>query len=746
MAVISPLVNLDSLQAVEREAVAGIAGGKGYGLWTLAKLALPYPATWVVTAAVFEEFRQQVAVADQEEILARAEEFVADRVMQELRELPDCLYAVRSSAGVEDSAEKSFAGMFVSVLHVKREEIPAAVASVWASCLGERVRQYCGEVLLPGMAVLLQPMVNARLSGVCFTINPSPTSAAENDAFLIEMVPGLGETLVQGETTPVRLTGSFGALATCSDYPWLPELLLAAMRLTEETGSPVDLEFAVDEAEKLWILQQRPVTRVGYSHVLDMSGYKKAYKRALCSLDIEFLIDGCIKFLASYLEVPANLDRWMVMLTNENDGQQELWVNERLDEAVVRMVGARIAAEPDYLERLRARYAHHHRRILAWQETAWADSGLPLAERLYDFFEFIGPINAHYYAPMHIIEALSALLLRVMRSVDATTADDDFFAIVTADVVSLGHLFAAECEKLNAQLCQSMGGVPADPASLPEQLAACLEDMEERYGFLNCHQPYEEPYGAEAILQLIMDASAGREKDTCCGNESIDVAAIAQKYRDDAQFNQLAAWLKFWLEIRNQKMEYLYYIYAKAGPLFDEVGAALGRSREDVWKMDRASIIRSLRGDSACRISDSGRPAIFHDGRQVVLRENLRVLQAHAEVAGGTLTGRAVYGSGKLTGTVKVAFTPEALEELGQDTENLIVVTGMTTPDFVPLMMKKAVALITDEGGILCHAAIIAREMRMPCIVGTGSATERLQDGMTVVIDLDRGLVKIGRE
>jgi len=71
-----------------------------------------------------------------------------------------------------------------------------------------------------------------------------------------------------------------------------------------------------------------------------------------------------------------------------------------------------------------------------------------------------------------------------------------------------------------------------------------------------------------------------------------------------------------------------------------------------------------------------------------------------------------------------------------------ILVSSMTTPDFVPAM-EKASAFITDEGGVLCHAAIISREMQKPCIIGTGRATTVLKDDDLVEVDANRGIVRI---
>ena len=68
--------------------------------------------------------------------------------------------------------------------------------------------------------------------------------------------------------------------------------------------------------------------------------------------------------------------------------------------------------------------------------------------------------------------------------------------------------------------------------------------------------------------------------------------------------------------------------------------------------------------------------------------------------------------------------------------------TEMTTPEFVPAMLKAA-AIITDEGGITCHAAIVAREMKKPCIIGTKIATKVLKDGDLVEVNADNGVVKL---
>jgi phosphohistidine swiveling domain-containing protein len=93
---------------------------------------------------------------------------------------------------------------------------------------------------------------------------------------------------------------------------------------------------------------------------------------------------------------------------------------------------------------------------------------------------------------------------------------------------------------------------------------------------------------------------------------------------------------------------------------------------------------------------------------------------------------------GVITGKVKVVNNPKELSKLH---EGDIIVTSMTRPEFVH-GMKKAGGIITDEGGVTCHAAIVAREMKKPCVIGTKIATKILKDNELVEIRAHHGLVR----
>ncbi|MGC8940472.1 MAG: phosphoenolpyruvate synthase [Candidatus Nanoarchaeia archaeon] len=92
---------------------------------------------------------------------------------------------------------------------------------------------------------------------------------------------------------------------------------------------------------------------------------------------------------------------------------------------------------------------------------------------------------------------------------------------------------------------------------------------------------------------------------------------------------------------------------------------------------------------------------------------------------------------GIASGPVKIILS---MAELDKVQKGDILVTTMTTPDFVPAM-QRAAAIVTDHGGMTAHASIVSREMGKPCVVGTKTATQTLKDGQIITVDGDRGFV-----
>lgn len=169
-----------------------------------------------------------------------------------------------------------------------------------------------------------------------------------------------------------------------------------------------------------------------------------------------------------------------------------------------------------------------------------------------------------------------------------------------------------------------------------------------------------------------------------------------------------------------QKSDDLYFFS------FDEILNALhGKSLPDVRQRRRHCIIfvengvlRPVHG----RMAD----------QWYATMERSTILQSSHWLQGTSASG------GVAVGRVKKVFLPKDIRKVKHGD---ILVTQMTTPEFIPAM-KKAAAFVTDEGGLTCHAAIVSREMRKPCIIGTKISTKVLRDGDRVEVDAERGVVR----
>jgi pyruvate,water dikinase len=115
----------------------------------------------------------------------------------------------------------------------------------------------------------------------------------------------------------------------------------------------------------------------------------------------------------------------------------------------------------------------------------------------------------------------------------------------------------------------------------------------------------------------------------------------------------------------------------------------------------------------------------------------IRLIESIVTPIGDEIKGQTA-NSGKVKGIVRVIIRKEDVDKLQTGD---VFVTDMTNPD-ISMAANKCSAIVTDKGGMLCHAAILSRELGVPCIVGTGNATRVLRDGDKVEVDATKGVVR----
>jgi pyruvate,water dikinase len=297
-------------------------GGKGGSLGELQRAGITVPAGFVVKTAAFEHCLQaleresavrtrveallpddlQGIAACSRELRARIEsaplpQDVLEAVTTAHSELcvaaPEAAVAVRSSATTEDAADASFAGLQDTYLWVQRSAVLQNLSRCWASLYSVESISYRRQRAIPesrvAMAVVIQTMVDARSAGVMFTRSPT---TGDRSVITVEGAWGLGSAVVGGEVTPDRwviakITGEISVRETsekaiqhvpgdagvesvpvdealrrtpCLSDEELQQLRAIGRRVEGHYGSPQDIEWAVNRAGQILLLQSRPET------------------------------------------------------------------------------------------------------------------------------------------------------------------------------------------------------------------------------------------------------------------------------------------------------------------------------------------------------------------------------------------------------------------------------------------------------------------------------------------------------
>ncbi|ALA56850.1 PEP/pyruvate-binding domain-containing protein [Nitrospira moscoviensis] len=302
---------------------ARLAGGKAAGLARLLGAGFPVPPGICLTTEAYRRYVEGQALvepglwrsalglpeAERLALLADSRRRIKELNLAELagqweaqleslHSPPDTTWAVRSSATNEDLGAASFAGLYRTHLGLARDRIEAAVTDLWASLWEDAVVRYLlqrsAAPAAPSMAVVVQPTMEARVSGVCYSIHPV---TGRSNRVAVNAVPGLAEPLVEGRVMPDQYvvetseTGRPVSIRTrtiaekserlvvtrdglrCDPLPdaarhqsalsdeELLSLAHTAKDVERALGHPVDLEWLFDERQ-LWVVQARPITAV----------------------------------------------------------------------------------------------------------------------------------------------------------------------------------------------------------------------------------------------------------------------------------------------------------------------------------------------------------------------------------------------------------------------------------------------------------------------------------------------------
>ncbi len=283
-------------------------------------------------------------------------------------------------------------------------------------------------------------------------------------------------------------------------------------------------------------------------------------------------------------------------------------------------------------------------------------------------------------------------------------------------------------------------------AEIQKELAkgASPKDLAAKYQFLRSWSViWNRPLTEDWIRSLAPGGKRGRS--------ALSHRRLIALLRPDAKERRMLAnapYIVFFKDWRDDLRRFHAFCWSF---LFDAIAAYLRMERDDVGYLSIAEIREAVREGKAeqKRIEERSQgcvATIAEDGKTIKVISSIpaRYRRIADEVAAKDAKG-IVHGipaqPGNAKGKVRII---SCTHDIRRVREGDILVANTTHPDYLPAM-HKAAAFVTNEGGIASHAAIVARERKVPCIVGTKNATSVLKDGMIVEVDAREGVVRVVR-
>jgi pyruvate,water dikinase len=729
-----------------------LVGGKAMSLSEMIKAGMNVPPGFSITTNVYNSGLNSEI---ENQILKAFDKLGADRV------------AVRSSAVAEDSKSASWAGQLETYLNVNKSELIDAVKKCWDSVNSEHAKEYASQNKVSeadkSVGVVVQKMVDSDVSGVMFTANPVSNNL---DEIVLEAIYGLGELIVQGAVTPENLiinkkTGRVVGSSSSRQAKMLvykngkneevevpdnklnrsilseaeiKELTDTAIRIEKHYGIPQDIEWAIENG-KLYITQSRPITTLGLNETE-------------ASLEQEFLSqngdDQVMRFEGDFMPFQLMIEWW-----NQYDSTKKLegiypvlffFTPERttgyISQDKYRNVAIKTFSElisgnrsfqeiTDNYDKIAAKISEDYTKYFVNDKrfSSEADAFRTYKTVHEDFHELVAwTLFYEQLDESAVAEVLSKKNVDLERLWEIVKLS----VFTTIDTRRKEYMLAALEGNLQAkELCFSFSDYTffADEKFVTDELAKTSTD-ELKAELTNVH---------EAI-------NRARQKSSDYLKNADELTRIAA---------EILGWV---LQNRDERKDIINKI--------ELILFHIAEQLFDFWDMDKdllpyTGISDILQGREYAKSIETDLPkrkdgfAVLYqtDRTSICGYEDLSaqmksldsfILSQHQDKSGHIIKGD-IGNTGKASGKARIVLKRKEFENFQ---EGEVLVVGMTRPEYVPLM-KKASAIVTDEGGITSHAAIVSRELNKPSIIGTRIATQIIKTGDIIEVDANSGIVTI---
>ncbi len=693
-------------------------------------------------------------------------------------------WIVRSSSTDEDGNVYSYAGIFGSVADNRdTSEILEAIRQVWKSFWSEEAFLYRELRHRPhfssGMAVIIQRQIDALASGVVFTRHP----VTDENHLVINAHRGTGEELVQGRTTPFSLEIEKGKPDAPSlriirrdgepplnDEKFL-ELASLAMKMEQFFSYPLDIEWVFDQ--KFFFVQARPLT--GKSIDWTTEPVSEFICERLTPLSADLFRDYMERHFTSFyreLAVPPITGHVFDIFKGVIYARKEVLkgIEVRMaDEKVTALMSISIA---QLMEKLPASVEEYRREVETLQAMALADLKTPrvweLLVRTWKLFSGSDPVVK-----------MTWLLGSLLRYFDSSEGGKRFKELFTAHATLEGQ---SDSERFNNELMEifeksgsdgeflqwlDSNGVLPEPESLREFIKAQGAWSASPFELANKRLDEESAQLCTFLRALQSSREHERWRSAQASHLSRkqtalkEIESLRNEYHSPFEkggFQAHVEWVLYLLREREQHRKYTYKVTALLRRLFLCIGEDLkcrgflseDLDKEDVFHLTLEEIqrIRNL-NEYGGEWSDFIRykKALWEKERDELLPseftgfspKSARPLWPTVD-RGVAMTGLSL-SRGIATGTARVIESGGSCEDISA--EDILVVQNCEP--YWALYFPLISGFIAECGGMLSHAAILAREYEIPAVSGIAAATKIIRNGDIITIDAAKGTVTIQR-
>lgn len=751
-------------------------GGKWASLGELMRAWFPFVDGFVLTIDAFWTDRSQ----REQEVYEAYDKLDAHYV------------AVRSSATKEDGIDDSFAGQFDTYLFVDKETLIEKIAECHASLDSDRIQAYCESKNINRseikVAVVIQKMVNSEVAGVAFTANPITSDMNE---IIIEWWFWLGEAVVSWMITPdnyiwnkqtqsitsINIWQQQKKLILDIDKGWIKEeavestiqsiqklsdthitqLSILCENIEKHYDKPMDIERALED-NTLYILQARPITTLNQLSSINWSTWDDVWNNNSIVAQVKTKyandkwyrqrFDACPHFM-SFLgsahitttnksSYPWGQDIAYVWFSNDT---ADRYHNLNQLENTATIITENIIENPhlidgmvdDYLDAKKKFYdLCDNLKNKDLTKLSKDEIGELYKDIRYNYLQALIPSSLIDWFALTTDVIIANKIQNHLENIWYTWDVSEVFVTLTSPIF---HSFLQEEELDFINLLISTNKNPSD-----EQ----IKSHQQKYFWIQNNYTNDNILGVEYFQKKkenLKDCDLHAKKEEIIqipNNNKKKKYALIKSLNITSEIELLLRLTDKFNEAQDRRKKMTFRATHYFSIILQEIANRTQYSLHQLKYSSNTEIDKILNEEITTEDLDKRIERCMFlytfDNEEVITDANLITELDQMwrwKINKVSVLNWFTACKGNVTGKVCIV---QSVQDIHKVEEWDILVAVMTRPDYLPAM-QKAIAFVTDEWGITCHAAIVAREMNKACVIGTKIATQTLNDGDLVEVD-----------